>query len=159
VVRGDGVPIDLAERLRASQALILNEASEALEQSRLPHYTTSGADVNRRRLDALLSSAIDCLGGRSLTPICQHAQTLAKKRFEAGYGIGEVQTAFNVLEEAIWRLVVPDIPREDLIESVGLIGTIFGAGRDALANKWVSLATNRHVPTLDLSALFQGTNS
>jgi len=35
-------------------------------------------------------------------------------------------------------------------------GTILGSGKDALARTWVSLATSQHVPSLDLTALFEG---
>jgi hypothetical protein len=60
------------------------------------------------------------------------------------------------LEEAIWRVVIAQQPAQDLLESSGLIGTVLGAGKDALARQWVSLATKQHVTSLDLSALFQG---
>jgi hypothetical protein len=36
---------------------------------------------------------------------------------------------------------------------------VVGAGKDALAREYVSMASHRHVPSLDLSALFRGTNS
>ena len=39
----------------------------------------------------------------------------------------------------------------------GLLSTILGFGKDALARRYVSLSSQRHVPTLDLSALFAGT--
>jgi hypothetical protein len=48
------------------------------------------------------------------------------------------------------------LPTDDLLEAAGLVGTILGAGKDALARAWVSLATSQHVPSLDLTALFDG---
>jgi hypothetical protein len=37
-----------------------------------------------------------------------------------------------------------------------LLSTFLGSGKDALAGRHVSPATQRHVPTLDLAALFDG---
>jgi hypothetical protein len=39
------------------------------------------------------------------------------------------------------------------------MSTVLGAGKDALARTYVSLAGHRHVTSLDLSALFRGTGS
>ncbi len=89
----------------------------------------------------------------------RYAEHVAQERFRAGFDIGEVQTAFNVLEEAIWRVVIPRIPPGDLVESAGLIGTVLGAGKDTLARVWVSIATSQRVPSLDLTALFEGAAS
>ncbi len=78
-------------------------------------------------------------------------------RFGAGFGIGEVQTAFNVLEESMWHHVVAGVPNDDMAESLGLLTTVLGVGKDALARAYVSLASHEHVSSLDLRALFQGT--
>ncbi len=67
-----------------------------------------------------------------------------------------MQTAFNVLEEAMWRTVVAATPPDQLAEAVGLLSTVLGAGKDALAAAYVSLATQHHVGSLDLTAMFQG---
>ena len=37
------------------------------------------------------------------------------------------------------------------------IGTVLGAGKDALARRYVSLASGARAPSLDLAALFSGT--
>jgi hypothetical protein len=42
-----------------------------------------------------------------------------------------------------------------LAEAAGLLTTVLGAGKDALARTYVSLASEQHVPSLDLGALFQ----
>ncbi len=84
------------------------------------------------------------------------ALTLAGERFEAGFDIAEVQTAFNVLEEAIWRTVLSRLRPEELVEAAAQVGTVLGVGKDVLARRWVSLASHRHVPSLDVRALFGG---
>ena len=75
----------------------------------------------------------------------------------AGFGITEVQTAFNAVEVVMWRRLVAIVPPQDLAEAVGLLSTVLGFGKDVLARRYVALASQRHVPTLDLSALFAGT--
>ena len=43
-----------------------------------------------------------------------------------------------------------------MISLGGIYGLLLGFGKDALARKYVSLASERHVSSLDLSALFAG---
>jgi len=148
--------MNVVKELEVAEEDILDEASEALQRAHLAHYEASGPEDSRRRLKNLFLLVLDCLGDRTLSPICRFAEDVAKARFDAGFDIAEVQTAFNVLEEAIWHVVITRVPPEDLAEATGLVGTVLGAGKDVLARTWVSLATSRHVPSLDLSALFEG---
>jgi hypothetical protein len=85
-----------------------------------------------------------------------YAEKVARERFEDGYDVSEVQAAFNVLEQAMWRRVVDATAPAELAEAVGLLSTVLGFGKDTLARTYVSLASRRHVPSLDLSALFAG---
>jgi len=146
----------LTDALRAAREDILREATGSLERVHLPHYVVSGSEASRERLTALFDLVVQCLAKRTLSPIIQYTELVAKQRFEAGFDIAEVQTAFNVLEEAIWHVVIVQVPAHDLLESAGLIGTVIGAGKDALARTWVALATKTHVSSLDLTALFEG---
>ena len=111
----------------------------------------------QRRLEALFDIVFDCLSERRLDRIVRYAEQIAHDRFNAGVGIGEVQTAFNVLEESMWHHIVAGVPNEELAESLGLLTTVLGVGKDALARTYVSLASHEHVSSLDLRALFQGT--
>ena len=67
----------------------------------------------------------------------------------------EVQTAFNVLEEAIWKRIETEIPHDDLARSLALVSTVLGSGKDRLARSYVALATQSQVPALDVQALFR----
>ena len=42
-------------------------------------------------------------------------------------------------------------------EAIGLTSTILGIGKDALARRYVALATKGKVSSLDLKSLFAGT--
>ena len=148
--------VDVIEVLTQEREAIIAAASSALERSHVPHYAEAGAATGRERLESLLSLVLDSVTSRDLVPVIDHSVRIAKERFEAGYDIREVQTAFNVLEEAIWAQVVATVPADHLAEALGLVGTVLGAGRDALASTYVSQATQQHVASLDLSALFRG---
>ncbi len=151
--------MDVADVLVMWREEIIDDAVVALHQARLPHYEAEGDAVARRQLEHLFALVVESLSSRNLTPVSRYAQEVAEERFDAGFHIGEVQAAFNVLEETIWAVVVPKLPPEDLVEATGLIGTVLGAGKDTLACTWVSLASSQHVPSLDLGQLFEGVSS
>jgi hypothetical protein len=146
----------LTEALSVARDDVLQEASASLERGHLTHYEASGSEASGRHLSDLFDLVVECLAKRTLAPITQYANNVAEERFNTGFNIAEVQTAFNVLEEAIWRVVIARLPTQELLDSAGLIGTVLGAGKDALARTWVALATSQHVPSLDLTALFEG---
>jgi len=152
-------PQELAAELGAARDEVLRVATESLGRAHLKHYEVSGSAQPYRRLSDLLAVVVECLRTRTLVPISRHAEAIADERFQAGFGIGEVQTAFNVLEEAIWHVVILGLPAAEVAEAAGLVGTVLGVGKDSLARAWVSLATSRHVPSIDLAALFDGASS
>lgn len=149
--------MDLVEVLTAASDEILGEATEALTRSRQRHYEQASEAERRARLEQLFDVVLRCLRERDLVPVVHRAEQIAHERFEAGYDIGEVQTAFNVLEESIWRHIVSSSESDQLVERIALGATVLGAGRDALARAYVSLAAHEHVPSLDVTALFRGT--
>ena len=138
---------------------VLEEAFAALKRTSAVHYEVAGEEFTHERLAELFDLVVTALRDRELAPVGAYCEDLAERRFASGFGIGEVQTAFNTLEEAMWNRVVAGVPPADLAEAIGLLSTILGYGKDALARRYVSLASERHVPTLDLSALFVGTGS
>lgn len=149
----------LVDVLHAAQADVLGEASASLHRAHLTHYEASGKTESGQHLQRLFSLVVQCLDQQTLGPMAHYSQTIAEQRFAAGFDIAEVQTAFNVLEEAIWHVVIAKLGADDVAESAGMVGTVLGVGKDTLARTWVSLAASRHVPSLDLSALFEGSTS
>jgi hypothetical protein len=114
--------------------------------------------VARERLGTLYELVVRCAAERRLAPILDYAVHLAEERHAAGFDLGEVQTVINVLEEAIWRVVLVDVPAADQGEALGVVGTILGAAKDKLACTYVSLATSQPTRSLDLGKLFRGTS-
>ena len=144
---------DLPQEQRSS---VLEEAFAALQRSHVAHYEAAGEEITQERLAHLCDLVLAALRDRQLEPVRAYCEDVAERRFEAGFGISEVQAGFNTLEEAMWKRLVSGVPADELAEAVGLLSTILGYGKDVLARRYVSLASQRHVPTLDLSALFSG---
>ncbi len=142
--------------LREAETSIVEEALSDLKHSHVHHYETAGDAFTRERLANLFDLIVRAIETRSLARLSGYAERIATERFEAGFDISEVQMAFNSLEEAMWRRVVEAEPASDLAEAIGLLSTVLGFGKDTLARTYVSLASHRHVPSLDLKALFSG---
>jgi hypothetical protein len=136
---------------------ILTDAEDAIKRSRLRNYELAGSVAIHQRLKALFVLTVRATKERNLGPMIAHAETIARERFEAGFDLAEVQTAFNVLEEAIWVRILKELPPSEFAEALGLISTVLGAGKDTLARRYVSLATRTRAASLDLHTLFTGT--
>ncbi len=147
----------LIELLQDQQADILAKAFDAVKRSQLKSYEKAGDEHIHQRLKALYVLAVRAIKERNLGPMTSHAQTVAQERFSAGYDLSEVQTAFNVLEETMWKTVMERLPAGEFAEAFGLIGTVLGAGKDSLARQYVSLASKTKSTSLNLQGLFSGT--
>jgi hypothetical protein len=146
----------------ATDAFLLRErdaittaAEDALLRRHERHYGAAGREAVRQRLDLLYDQLVHAVASRELSAVVAYANSVAEERFQAGYDLSEVQAAFNALEESTWRRILSELPPDDYAESLGLVGTVFGAAKDALGRRYVSLATRTRVPSLDLSALFR----
>ncbi len=148
--------MNVEELMVKDRSAVLEEAFAGLQRSHEVHYEHAGQAVTQERLADLFDHVVAGLRERQLEPMGSYCEELAEQRFTTGFGISEVQTAFNTLEEAMWTHVVAETPPSELAEAIGLLSTILGFGKDALSRRYVSLASARHVPTLDLSALFVG---
>jgi hypothetical protein len=146
----------LHELLHTQSKQTINEAVDLLERSRLSHYKMAGREHTHHRLMALYVLTTKAVHERNIGPMIAHANTIAEERFNAGYDLSEVQAAFNVLEEVLWQKIIKEIPAANQAEALGLIGTVLGAGKDALARAYVSLASKTKAPSLNLQSLFAG---
>jgi hypothetical protein len=151
--------MDLATMLLGAESQVLDEAQATLQRSNAHHYEAAGDLFTRDRLADLFKLVVQAIRDRDLGPVGAFSDQVAVERFNAGFDVSEVQAAFNALEVAMWRHVVSGGSDVDLVEAVGLLSTVLGFGKDTLARQYVSLASKRHVTSLDMSALFRGTNS
>ncbi len=147
----------ITQLLQNHRADILAEAYQAMSRAHLKSYETSGAEQTEQRLQALCDLVVQSVKERNFVPMRAHARAIAIERFESGYDLWEVQTAFNVLEEIIWLRILKELPPAQLAEALGLVSTVLGAGKDTLARTYVSLASKTKVPSLNVQYLFAGT--
>jgi hypothetical protein len=151
VVKGD-----LPDLLERDRSLILDRATASMSRLQLPHYAQIDGEQVRAWLEGLFDHVADAAERRDLSKMIGFAQQIAEERFHAGFDLSEVQVAFNTLEESMWARVLACVEPEQLGEALGLVGTILGCGKDALARRYVSLAAERHLPSLNLRALLAG---
>jgi hypothetical protein len=149
----------LHELLHQQGQTIIDASLDSMQKVRARHYDQAGKDRVHQRLKALFTLIVRGIKDRNLAPMVAHAESIAEERFSAGYDLWEVQTAFNVLEEAIWGHILRELRPSEYAEALGLISTILGAGKDALARKYVTLALKGRNSSFDLQSLFSGTES
>ncbi len=148
--------MDLEELLRDREEAIVDRALQSMEGARLAHYTELGAGETRHMVTALYETTRRTITTRQAGPMMAHADRVAGERHAAGFDLLEVQTAFNALEESIWREALEALPPDRQAEALGLISTALGIGKDALARGYLTRATKTRTPSLDLRELFQG---
>ncbi len=148
--------MELLQLLNTHGEAILQDAERAMERSHLKSYEQAGAARATQRLRDLFILTTRAVTDRRLDAMIAHAETIAQERFSAGFDLWEVQTAFNVLEEAIWNRIIKELTPAQYAEALGLVSTVLGAGKDALARAYVSLASKTQSPTLNLQSLFNG---
>lgn len=146
--------MDLAELIREKADDLVKAAVAELHQARLKHYEAEGRQSTYERLTALLAQTLRCLEEHRAEPIIDWATRVGRERFAAGYDLFEVQTAINVLEEALWKRIISSVGPEDLAHTLGWINAILSMAKDTLARTYVSLATNRAAPPLDNTQLW-----
>lgn len=146
----------LHEILVNNQTDIINEAFYSLQRSHLKHYDSSRADENWQRLAKLFDLTLNGVKTKSLVDMVTYSEKIAKERYESGFDLHEVHSAYNVLEETIWKAIIKEIDSAELAESLGLISTVLGTGKEALALAYVSLASKQKVKSLNLTQLFKG---
>ena len=147
----------LYELLQQRTNEIITEATEAMVRARAKHYEEAGREHVHQRLKALYVLTMRGVKERNLGPMVAHSENIARERFSAGYDLWEVQTAFNLLEEAIWKRILKELPAAEFAEALGLVSTVLGVGKDTLARRYVSLATKAKTPSLNMQSLFSGT--
>ena len=148
--------MNLEKILLNNQTEIINEAFYSLERSRLKHYDSSRADENWQRLAKLFDLTLNGVKSKSLVDMVTYSEKIAKERYESGFDLHEVHTAYNVLEESIWKAIIKEVDSTELAESLGLISTVLGTGKESLAIAFVSLSGKQRVKSLNLSQLFRG---
>ncbi|HMV99082.1 MAG TPA: hypothetical protein PLL06_13255 [Acidobacteriota bacterium] len=147
--------MNLPQLLEFKRNDLINEALGILNQARLSHYDDAGYSQRRLYLIRLYDLMTQCIEQNDMVPMLNYIKALAEERFTTGFDLSEVQMAFNVMEEVIWKHILSDLPAEKYPEALGMISTVLGTGKDYLANMYVSMASQHKATSIDLSDLYQ----
>jgi hypothetical protein len=147
--------MNISEFLQQYELEIIEESVQNLQRSQLKSYSKSTNDTNRFRIKKLYGLCLGSVSNKNLLPMIEYSEKIARERFESGFDLHEVHTAYNVIEECIWKKIIEKAEPLKIGEYLGLVSTVLGAGKETLALTYVSLAGKRKVQTLDLSGIFQ----
>ena len=135
--------MELSELFQSWEEDLVNEAVTELRHARLRHYVADGDDVTRERVARFIGRALECFSLHRAEPMIEHAERIARERYASGYDLFEVQTAINVIEEALWKRILSSVGPEELAHALGMVNAIFSMSKDVLARTYVALATGR----------------
>ena len=150
--------MSVTELLARDASEIVDRATDAILGDRLRHYAAAGREAVRGQVEDLFGRMLASIDARDATAMIEHARKIAGIRFEAGFGLHEVQTAMNVIEEAVWLRLGSLLPAEEFAAAIRVVSSILGMANDALATSYVDLAARSHAPARDIAALFRGTD-
>ncbi len=148
--------MNILECLHQNQTEIIRTAFDSLLRSNLKHYSTASANANWERIEKLFDLTFSCIKEKSLVELIEYSEKIATERYNAGYDLHEVHAAYNVLEEAIWGIIINNLDPKDYGQALGLASTVLGAGKETLALTYISLTGKKRPESLDLSELFKG---
>ena len=102
---------------------------------------TPGPDGHRREVRQLFGLVLRCMRAGRAEPVIRPCEQIAAHCYAAGTDLAEVQGPFTVLAEVLWRQLADAVAGEQLVQALGLLNIIAGAGKDAIARTYVALAT------------------
>ena len=132
--------MDTSAVLASLEDRVIDEAVAALAQTDQARRS-SRPDERRRDVRQLFRLVLRCVRAGRAKPIIRPSEQIAAHCYAAGIDFTEVQGAFNVLAEVLWRQLADALAGEQLVQALGLLTAITGAGKDAMARTYVALAT------------------
>jgi hypothetical protein len=130
--------MDVVRLLEQKLEQIVSDATEKMARSHLKHYEMEGSAQIRERLRMLCNTLLESLEKKSRTPMIRYAEKIGSARFSSGFALGEVQTAFNVLEESVWNQILEEMKPEEYANAVESINEMLRTGKDAVARIYFS---------------------
>ena len=127
--------------LASAQDRVVSDVVASLERRDQARHDASSPEQRRRDVRHLFELVLRCVHEGSAESIITPSEQIAADRFAGGADLAEVQGAFNILEEVLWRHVAGTFAGDQRVEALGLVNAALGAGKDALARTYVALAS------------------
>ena len=134
------VSMQISAILVRTEDRVIGDAVAALEQRDQARRGVPSPAERRRDLEYLFELVRQCLHQGRSDPIITPSQQLAADCFGAGIDLADVQAAFVVLQNVLWRHLSAALPGDQQLETLRLVNAILGTGKDALARTYVALA-------------------
>jgi methylmalonyl-CoA decarboxylase len=125
---------------------VIGDAVAALEQRDQARRGVPSPAERRRDVEHLLELVRQCLHQGRSDPIIASSEQLAADCFGDGIDLADVQAAFVVLQDVLWRHLSAALPGDQQLETLRLVNAILGTGKDALARTYVALAKSGSGP-------------
>ena len=132
--------------LASAQDRVVSEVVASLERRDQAQHDASSPERRRRDVRHLFELVLRCVQEGSAESIITPSQQIAADSFAAGVNLAEVQGAFNILEEVLWRHVAGAFAGDQRVEELRLVNAVLEAGKDALARTYVALASRAESP-------------
>jgi methylmalonyl-CoA decarboxylase len=132
--------MDASAVLAGAEDRVIDEAVAVLAQRDQARHSPR-PDGRRRDVRQLFGLVLRCVRAGRAEPIIRPCEQIAAHCYASGTDLPEVQEAFTVLAEVAWRHLAGALADEQLVQALGLLNAIVGAGKDAMARIYVTLAT------------------
>jgi len=108
---------------------VVGEALATLNERDQAGGLASSPAERRQDMEHLFELIQRCVHEGHCEPIIGPSQQMAADHFAAGIEIAEVQTAFTVLEDVLWRHLADAVSGDQRLDTLRLVNVILGAGR------------------------------
>lgn len=132
--------MDTSAVLASAEDRVIDETVAALAQDDQARQSPL-PDGRRREVRQLFRLVLRCVRAGRAKPIIRPSEQIAAHCYAAGIDLAEVQRSFTVLAEVLWRQLADALAGEQMVQALGLLTAITGAGKDAIARTYVALAT------------------
>jgi len=131
--------VDASAVLASVEDQVIDEGVAALERNDPPGGRSPGGDT-RRDVRQLFRLVVRCMRAGRAEPVIRPCEQIAAHSYAAGLDLAELVGPFDVLAEVLWRHLGCALAGDQLVPALGLLNAIVGAGKDAMARTYVSLA-------------------
>ena len=132
--------MDTSAVLASAEDRVIDETVAALAQDDQARQSPI-PDGRRREVRQLFRLVLRCVRAGRAKPIIRPSEQIAAHCYAAGIDLAEVQRSFTVLAEVLWRQLADALAGEQMVQALGLLTAITGAGKDSIARTYVALAT------------------
>ncbi len=140
------IPAELSAVLADARDQVIGEALAALSERNQAGCLAASPAERHQDMEHLFDLIERCVHEGHCEPIIGPSQQMAADQFAAGIEIAEIQAVFTVLEDVLWRHLADAVSGDQRLETLRFVDVILGAGRDALARTYVSLASHADDP-------------